>query len=317
MSAAKLTMACKHCSLSGNIPTLADINSSPASTKDLWVIVQTFDTGISHVEALLKELILKRAILKRKINHHTSPLLRIPSDITSEIFKACLLNHHKEEWNDGTETKQEQNEEHSSALPIPFLFGSVCHMWRELVWSLPWVWSSITLELCAPSLTYASLMDAWLSHSGAYPLTIILKVEESDELEENTDAAPRVVDIIGRFSKHWCHIRFDLPLLYYESLCSVQGHIPLLRSMSLKVLGWYEGSLEVDSLYMFSIAPQLQVVHCGGFPPGKLILPLAQLTSLSGYPYDIIPQCLEVLEVAPHLKHASFTQILPKRFCHL
>jgi hypothetical protein len=42
-------------------------------------------------------------LLKRKINYHSSLALRIPSDITSEIFKAYL---HEEGETGGRETRR-------------------------------------------------------------------------------------------------------------------------------------------------------------------------------------------------------------------
>jgi hypothetical protein len=90
-------MACKHCGLSddnsfsGSI--LSDIDSLPTYSNSkvlVWTLIQSFDTEIARVDILLKDLVLKRALLKRKFNYHSSPLLRIPPDLTSEIFKAFL-----------------------------------------------------------------------------------------------------------------------------------------------------------------------------------------------------------------------------------
>jgi hypothetical protein len=58
------------------------------------------------------------------------------------------------------------------------------------------------------------------------------------------------------------------------------------------------------------LPPQLKVVQYSGFPPNSIIIPLAQLTSLSGYESDI-GGCLEVLEVAPQLTYASLIVNLP------
>ena len=113
---------CKHCGgLSDNSSIFADIDSlSTTSNEDLWAIAQTFDTEIARVEALLNELLIKRALLKKKINRHLSPLIRIPSDITSEIFKV-LLKHEGE--TEGGESWRQWEYDSSLSLALSAVLG--------------------------------------------------------------------------------------------------------------------------------------------------------------------------------------------------
>jgi hypothetical protein len=271
--------------------TLPDIDSLPASREDLWAIVQKTDTEIARVEALLKELVLKQTLLKNKINYHSSPLLRIPSDITSQIFEAYLREKK------GTDDKEIMHVEDDSrnALITPLFLGSVCSAWRELAWSMPWMWSSITMVLRDPLPTCANLVAEWLSRSGQCALTVRVSCVT---LSKNSEV---VMSILGCFSERWRHITFDLPSSSYDGLCSVQGRLPLLESMSVKIKGW----MKRDTFQMFSVAPQLKVVHCDSEHPRRFMLPIAQLTSLSGYHCDIT-HCLDVLEVSSQLVLASF-----------
>jgi hypothetical protein len=109
-----------------------------------------------------------------------------------------------------------------------------------------------------------------------------------------------VVGVVARFSERWGRIAFSLPLSCYDVLRSVQGRVPLLERVSVEQTEYFEG----DSFQMFSVAPKLREVHCEHFPHRSIVFPLAQLTDLTAYHCDDM-QCLEVLEVAARLKHAS------------
>jgi hypothetical protein len=112
-----------------------------------------------------------------------------------------------------------------------------------------------------------------------------------------------VVGVAARFSERWRHITFDFPSICYDALLSVQGHVPLLESMSVRLQG--RARHDEHPFRMFSVAPQLKVVDCSNFPPGSIMIPLSQLTSISGYECNVM-DCLEVLYAAPKLTFASF-----------
>jgi hypothetical protein len=110
-----------------------------------------------------------------------------------------------------------------------------------------------------------------------------------------------VLGVVARYSERWGRIAFSLPLSCYDVLRSVQGRVPLLERVFVELRGWFEG----DPLQMFSVAPKLREVHCENFPHRSIVFPLAQLTDLPAYHCNSM-QCLEVLEVAARLTHASF-----------
>lgn len=155
---------CKHCGgLSDNSSILADIDSlSTTSSEDLWAIAQTFDTEIARVEALLNELLIKRALLKKKINRHLSPLIRIPSDITSEIFKVLLK--HEGETEGGEPWRQW---EYDSSLS-PLFLGTICSAWRELAWSLPWRVPSFSKYQHPSQIALAFLLSGFRAQDDAH-----------------------------------------------------------------------------------------------------------------------------------------------------
>ena len=293
-------MACKHCGLSDdslNIPLKTpDIDSFPGSSNDLWAIVRNTDAEIARVETLLNQLILRRVLLKKEINYRSSPLLRISSDVTSQIFDDCLKQEKHEQAGHWHVSERDSR----SALKPPLLFGSVCSAWRELAWSTPSLWSSITLELGTSPLISAILVAEWLSRSGQCALTISLTSTCTVMNTWNRN----IITTLAGVSERWRHITFNLPPLYYEGFRSVEGRLPLLESVTMIYRAWM--GYGVDDSRIFSVAPQLRVVHFDKFCSSNIVLPLAQLTTLSGYPCNDVLHCLSVLESAIQLVHASF-----------
>jgi hypothetical protein len=231
------------------MPILTDIDDlSTTSTEELWAIVQTFDTEIARMETLLNGLVIKRALLKKTINHHSSPLIRIPSDITSEIFKAYL---NKERETEGGVPSWRGGSDSGGAFLTPLFLGSISSAWRELVWSMPWMWSSVALEVTEPFPNCASLLDEWLLRSGQCALTISLRCDV-DHCYKNT--AQEVISVVARFSERWRHITFDLPSSYFGDLYSIKGRLLLLESMCVRLLGWSRFE-DADLFRMFSVAP--------------------------------------------------------------
>jgi hypothetical protein len=274
----------------------ADTDVLPAYGEDLvWAQLQDTDSEIAHVETLLNQLVLKRAVLRKKLNQYSSPLLRLPPEISSDIFKACIRRE------EGTGGQEIENAEDNSqgAVPLPILISGVCSAWRELACSMTWMWSSIALVLDNASPIYPNLLDEYLSRSGHRALNIRLICGFLDE--KNEDVVLEVMSVVARFSERWSHVTFNIPLSCYDALRSVQGRLPLLTSLSAKL----SAGVMYQPLPIFSVAPQLQVARCVDFLPEFLPLPIGQLTSLSGYQSNLI-DFLKILSAASYLMHGSF-----------
>jgi hypothetical protein len=116
-----------------------------SESADLQMELRNLDAEVSRVQALLKELVDKRTHIQRKLNDLASPALKLPPEISSQIFAAYVR----------------QGIQISDSLS-PFLLGKVCSKWRDLAWSMPWLWSSVSmnLERKIPA-AYASLLDEW------------------------------------------------------------------------------------------------------------------------------------------------------------
>lgn len=284
-----------NCGFSENSPTIAESNTARPS--DLRVQLQQLDGEIARVEDLLKELIHRRACVKKEINKCSSPVLRIPPEISREIFLAYLRP------NDPFTTYGIFD--HSTT---PFTLGSVCSTWRELAWSMPLLWSSISFDLDHSTPSHAPLFDEWLSRSGRCPLALRLRCcHNIDQKPLRRTAVLEIMDVIARFSKRWCHIQFRLNVFCYEALRTVQGRIPILSTISMSSSNWMDShpASQYAPFEMFSIAPQLRKAEYHGFLPERIILPLDQLNTLSVKPLAV-HNVLKLLDTSSQLAHGRF-----------
>lgn len=275
---------CANCHVSLN-PT-----GATHSSEDPREQLQELESEILRVQALLAKLVQKRAPLKRNINRHYSPMLSLPVELCSEIFTTCFPPA-REAWGSGT----------------PLALGQVCTAWRNLAWSMPWLWNTVFLNSTAPSSTHVELLEQWVARAGHLPLSISFKLRagDVDGLQHLSD----LMDVVARYSKRWRAIDFDVPIFYPQdadpslALCKVRPtSLPLLTSASVKV------DYISSTLDMFLAAPQLSTVRLRDFPRNSVALPHHQITRLHLSP-TTVQQCLETLGALPNLTHCTFEDI--------
>ncbi|GLB42872.1 hypothetical protein LshimejAT787_1203210 [Lyophyllum shimeji] len=245
------------------------------------------ESEILRVEALLVKLVQRRIPLKRKINRRYSPMLSLPVELCSEIFTTCFPPNAAME---GTES--------------PLLLGWVCTAWRNLAWSLPWLWNNVYLSTARPTSVHVELLEEWIARSADLPLSIHLKIKPASA-DVNMRDVTHLMDVVARCSKRWRSINFDVPFFFPADPCLsnlIPSHFPLLTSATIQVE-------RVSSLLiMFRAAPQLQEVQLLGFPRNSFDLPWNHITRLRLNP-TTVQQCLEVLATALNLTHCTFENI--------
>lgn len=228
--------------------------------------LEDLEAEIIRVEQLLARLVQKRAPLKRKINARFSPVLQLPVEVTSEIFTTCFPADAWEVWDSKT----------------PLDLGKVCHTWRDIAWSMPWLWSTVSLDVPQCSHGHIETLDEWLSRSGQLPLSIRLKFG-SDPKACSAGICPpmiHVMDVIARSSGRLRDVDLTIPEFLCDRLSSTFLAAPLLHSVKLK-----------------------------GFYPKTVALPVEQLTRLRLSP-TTFEECLEILGASPQLTHCTFEELL-------
>ncbi|KAF5375912.1 hypothetical protein D9615_008199 [Tricholomella constricta] len=242
---------------------------------------------ISRVEALLAKLVQRRVPLKRKINRRFAPMLSLPVELCSEIFTTCF----PPTWD-------------TEGTCSPLILGQVCTAWRNLAWSMPWLWNNVFLSSTRPTPAHVELLEEWIARSANLPLSIHLRLKI-----ENADVDMRdvthLMDAVARCSKRWRTINFEVPFFfpadpYVSNL--IPTKFPILTSAAIQV------EHVRTPLNLFIDAPQLQDVQLIGFPRNSFDLPWDHITRLRLNP-TTVQQCLELLGTAPNLIHCIFENI--------
>jgi hypothetical protein len=229
--------------------------------------LEDLETEITRVQELLSQLEQKRASLKKKVNACFSPVLQLPVEITSEIFTTCFPVNALDVWGSRT----------------PLDLGKICSAWREVAWSIPWLWNTVSLRVprCLP--VHAELLDQWLLRSGQLLLSVHLDFSFDEQVNSSCGNRPpmsRVMDLVARSSTRLRKVDLRIPQLLCNHLSST-----------------------------FRAAPSLHDVTLRGFCPKSIALPVNQLTRLRLSP-TTFEECLEVLGASPQLAQCTFEEIL-------
>ncbi|KAF8063429.1 hypothetical protein FPV67DRAFT_243486 [Lyophyllum atratum] len=245
------------------------------------------ESEILRVEALLTKLVQRRVPLKRRINRRFSPMLSLPIELCSEIFTTCFPPTWETE---GTES--------------PLLLGQVCTAWRNLAWTMPWLWNNIYLNVTRPTSNHVDLLEEWIARSSNLPLSIHLKLRP-EGANINMHDVTHIMDAVARCSKRWRTVKFDVPFFfpadpYFSNL--IPKKFPLLTSAAIQV---EDVATPMD---MFLLAPHLRDVQLLGFPHNSFDLRWDHITRLRLNP-TTVQQCLELLRTAPNLTHCIFENI--------
>ncbi|KAJ7724979.1 hypothetical protein DFH07DRAFT_946264 [Mycena maculata] len=157
-------------------------------------------------------------------------------------------------------------------MKLPLLqLSQVCSRWRRLVVDTPGLWSSIQ-GVCrlwpgSKKEQILEILQTIMDRSGNLPLTIEIETHPGHTLE----LAP-----LAQSSERWETVSFTGAVIYLRPISSVQGRLPLLKSLELRSWG-----TERLALGAFAVAPRLTELRIGGFIEGLERLPLHQIRRLT------------------------------------
>jgi hypothetical protein len=158
-----------------------------------------------ELERKIEELQDRRRNLQMHMNASHDPfVLAFPPEISSHIL---LLS--KEEWGYSDVEK----------LPMPFLLGTVCRGWRQLVRSTPRLWTTLSFTLAKP--TKISLFEAvrdWLQLSGGLPLTIWISKYRGENPVSPEIYRP-VIDVLNQHSGRWYELGLFISAPDFKHFC--------------------------------------------------------------------------------------------------
>ena len=250
------------------------------------------EAEMASVEAMIENLSWRRTNLRQKINS-LSPTALLPTEILTEIFRLnCQL-------------------EDGGPPVTPLFFGGICKEWREIAWSTPLLWNTISLHVSRKAHgSQVQLLRDWLLRANSSPLFI--KLTSDDEHESIFCSLRAIMDVLLTRSTYWNSLDCLLPPQCHDILKN--NHFPMLTSVSVRPP---KGTISTFSEppNMFLSAPKLLDVDLSGYNFSAIVLPWEQLRRFKTQ-FLTVAECLKVLERSPslkecHLESVYFPEIFP------
>ncbi|KAJ6589375.1 hypothetical protein B0H19DRAFT_236332 [Mycena capillaripes] len=196
---------------------------------------------------------IEKALVQERLDSYKYPVLTLPNEIISEVFIHCLPTYPL-----------------CPSLRGPFspnLLIQICRKWREIALTTPALWRSIAISSNdAPSLVPHVRM--WLDRSRCCPFSIWLK-----DVDDRWGQVPEILAVLVSHRTRWEHVDLHLSLSHVPT---ISGPMPLLRHLKLSLRPTRE-----PSIFTFPEMPLLRTVTLNYIAAQNIILPWAQLTSLT------------------------------------
>ncbi|KAJ7659265.1 hypothetical protein DFH06DRAFT_438750 [Mycena polygramma] len=168
---------------------------------------------IANIEAEIRKL--KRAIrgfryeqdtIRARLDSYKYPVLTLPNELVSEIFLHFLPIY-------------------PACPPLtgclsPNSLLQICRKWRQIALATPALWRAVKISFMHDE-EQAPAVQAWLSRSGCYPLSI--------EAHQEMDIEGQLLDVIAAHCTRWEHVKLQLTL----SDLPAHSSLPMLRQLEL------------------------------------------------------------------------------------
>ncbi|KAJ7629799.1 hypothetical protein DFH06DRAFT_1480338 [Mycena polygramma] len=166
----------------------------------------------------------------------------------------------------------------------PALLTQICRRWREVALGIPKLWSVISSRDNYTAHGEAHMFQLWLERSRCSPLHLRLGTHRNRPHDQ-------VVEAVIPHHARWEYLEIDR---YADERQIFAGPMPLLRHLQLyRVVESLWDTVSLD-------APLLRTVGLNDVAASRVILPWAQLTSLtlsSVYPSECVPILMQTLKL--------------------
>ena len=223
-----------------------------------------------------------------------APIRRIPPEVLSTIFVACVAGPDPEQPSDASE--------------LPWVLGKICHLWRRIVLSSPHLWNCISVLTDDSGYgTDPSLVRTSFKLARELPLSIDLNIEYCPG---NRALMNTLVDYSHRIGE--LEVTCSCPLSFLSGMSS--------RLINLHSLKLTHTSYRDSAILTFSNSPQLRDVcflpsyrlHHSLFP--LLNVPWSQLTTVTIKEADL-GYVWKVFSHALRMEKCTFIQTLKSISC--
>ncbi|KAJ7762042.1 hypothetical protein DFH07DRAFT_939665 [Mycena maculata] len=211
------------------------------SAEELRTAIENISADIEQHKAVVKKLETERSLLQRQLNAVLDPVMRLPFEISSEIFIQCLPSNFLPE---------------PGAAHIPMLFLNICSSWSHIAVSTPALWTAIHVQFPRPE-GFGDVLEVWLQRARNRHLSISFR--------------GRFDDGVATVVRQHAHQLNNLEMYYHQDgddeldpLNSIApGPFPKLQSLTIGTVSVDEGSPLFDPnpiLDLFHLAPNF--VEC-------------------------------------------------------
>jgi hypothetical protein len=210
------------------------------------VEVAKVDEEIDQAIATVRHLRVKRANILSERNRAHDLMHRLPLELKGYIFELVLSGRNEWGWIRGSMGR------------MPSYLTSICRSWRDIAWSIPSLWSTISIVVGTRSTSdssWVNFVHSWILRSRTLPLTFLIKVlnnnedseYESEELEDDfKEQLYDVLKVMSQCPNEWQTLSLDiwLPHLHvFDDNSDFQSRLHTVRR--LKITCW-DGWGDID-----------------------------------------------------------------------
>ncbi|KAK7048985.1 F-box domain-containing protein [Favolaschia claudopus] len=165
------------------------------------LIISTLREEISELslvidaqQAILHDLLTRRAKARYKLNCYSDPMARLPLEIQSHILLSV-------------------DSDNCSPKPFPksppMVFLGVCRLWRDIAVSTPKLWAKLRMDSLPRGPNHSELCGLWLKRARSLPLSV--------ELHGPATLDQSVQDLVARHSHQLTDLTLSISFEYLDN----------------------------------------------------------------------------------------------------
>ncbi|KAJ7487315.1 hypothetical protein B0H11DRAFT_2015205 [Mycena galericulata] len=241
-------------------------------------LIEDLEGEISTLKESISKLRAKQKRARKRLNAYKYPILTLPDEMISEIFLHFIPPYPRCPPRTGRKS--------------PLHLTHICRKWRVIALATPALWRAVSLGGLNSSEDHVRFLEAWLSRSGTFPLSI--------QMHDDTPAISKAkLEAVGPHRARLEHVD-----VHVESLTMLlplaAGPLPLLRTLEIRV---GDHAYEPSGV-AFRGVPLLRAATLWDFTYPTDFVPWGQLTSLSLV--DKEPDAVtRILKWTPQLVHCE------------
>jgi hypothetical protein len=249
--------------------TCVVLDGGPCSPCSERLVIQH---QIKRLENELARLKARQKSLRTTMNAIHDPFIhKLPPEIGSHILRLSLPTLTTGEHDPNSAFGLD-----SAAWAAPLKLGSVCRKWRQLAWSTPDLWTTISIVIDSSmtkstSESLPGLLREWLGRSGVLPLTIYF-FHDSDHLL--TSHNPRtgirtevfavstglVIDILNLHSSQWRNLHLKAGKHIIDRFSS-SAELTQLVGLALELGGTFGGRSPLPREFTMESLTHLKLIN--------------------------------------------------------